>query len=58
MLYRDLVLVLRFNLRPTPPDLHNQTGGMRFTTRICENSDPNPTDADEHKAYWRYTLFT
>ena len=58
MLYRGLVLALRFNLRLTPPDLHNQTGGMRYATGICENSNPNPTDADEHKVRWRYALFS
>ena len=58
MLYRGLVLALRFNLRPMPPDLHNQTGGMKPITEICENSNPNPTDVDEYKARWRYALFT
>ena len=58
MLYWGLVLALRFNLRPMPSDLYNQTGGMRFAKGICESSAPNPTDADEHKTRWRYALFT
>ena len=58
MLYRGLVLVLRFNLRPMPSDLHNQTDGMRLAKGICESSDPNPTDRDEYKARWRYALFS
>ena len=54
----SLLLALRFNLRPTPLDLHNQTGGTRLTKGICENNDPNPTDRDEYKPRWRYALFT
>ena len=42
MLYRGLVLALRFNLRPTRPDLHSLTGGIRLTKGICENSDQIP----------------
>lgn len=42
MPYRDLVLVLRFNLRPTHTDLHSLTGGIRLTKGICENSDQIP----------------
>ena len=58
MLYRGLVLVLRFNLPPMPPDFHSLTGGIRLTKGICENSDPNPTEGDEYKARWRSALFT
>ena len=58
MLYRGLVLALRFNLRPTHTDLHSLTGGIRLTKGICENSDQNPTDGDEYKPHWRYALFT
>ena len=58
MPYRGLVLALRFNLRPMPPDRHSLTGSIRLTKGICENSDLNSTDGDEYKARWRYALFT
>ena len=58
ILYRGLTRALHFDLRPTPPDFHNQTGGMRLTMGFCENSNPNPTDADEYKAHWAmYTFY-
>ena len=58
MPYQGLVLALRFNLRPMPPDLHNQTGDMRLTTGICESDSTKPIDRDEHKPRWGCALFT